>query len=49
MGKENKVFIYKWRVKAMLNYIKRMIEDGEEPSDILEVVSDYIDFIDEIK
>lgn len=49
MGKENKGFIYKWRVEAMLNYIKRMIEDGKEPSDILEVVSDYIDFIKEIK
>ena len=47
--KNDNTFIYKWRVKAMLNNIKHLVKNGAKTSDIIEMIEDYIEFTDEIK
>lgn len=41
--------IYKWRVKAMLIYIRHMIEKCKSKDDIVNVIDNYLKFIDEVK
>lgn len=44
---ENNKFIYKWRVKAMLNNIKYFAKKGNIDN-VIDIVNDYIEFVDEL-
>lgn len=41
--------IYKWRVEAMLTYIRHMITIGDAREDIVRVIDGYLKFTDEVK
>lgn len=40
--------IYKWRVEAMLTYIKHMVTIGDAREDIVRVIDNYLKFTDEV-
>ena len=41
--------IYKWRVEAMLTYIKHIVTIGDAREDIVRVIDGYLKFTDEVK
>lgn len=47
-NREKNDLVYKWRVKAMLDYIRHMAEIGRTQNDIITVIDGYLKFVEEL-